>query len=215
MTNICEICGKEFEPTDKYHPKQKTCSRQCQIIKQKIFLKNYEKTAKRKEYCKNRRKTQKWKDWDKKYRQKQEYKNYRKNFMEKYAKTYQWKKWYEQHKPERRIADKKYRDRTRSEILSKFTNGKNCCEGLNGAECTSNCGPNGTNPNKIDLLELDHINGGGNRHRKKTKRTNLYFWIFYNNIPKNGFRILCSNCNKIEKRRIAGKNKKDRIDILS
>lgn len=46
------------------------------------------------------------------------------------------------------------------------------------------------------FLCLDHINGGGNQHRKefKSKVFSLYKWIENNNFP-GGFQILCSNCN--------------------
>ena len=44
----------------------------------------------------------------------------------------------------------------------------------------------------LEFLTLDHINGGGNKHRKEVK--NLYRWIVRNNFPP-GFQVLCMNCN--------------------
>ncbi len=45
------------------------------------------------------------------------------------------------------------------------------------------------------FLSIDHIDGGGARHRKQTG-TSVYFykWLQANNYPK-GFQVLCSNCN--------------------
>lgn len=46
------------------------------------------------------------------------------------------------------------------------------------------------------FLTIDHINGGGTKHRRETKgggRT-TYRWILKNNFPI-GFQVLCMNCN--------------------
>ena len=47
---------------------------------------------------------------------------------------------------------------------------------------------------QIKFLEIDHINGGGNEHRKTMEGTNIYLWLKKNNYPE-GFQVLCSNCN--------------------
>ena len=57
----------------------------------------------------------------------------------------------------------------------------------NKCEC---CGEN-----KKEFLCIDHINGGGFRHRKSIKGRSIYAWLRENNYPKEGFRILCHNCN--------------------
>jgi hypothetical protein len=47
------------------------------------------------------------------------------------------------------------------------------------------------------FLELDHIEGGGNAHRRKILKEEgkqFYDWIIKNNYP-SGFQLLCSNCN--------------------
>jgi hypothetical protein len=50
------------------------------------------------------------------------------------------------------------------------------------------------NESRYEFLSIDHIAGGGNKHRKgignKTWR-----WLIKNNFPP-GFRILCHNCNQ-------------------
>lgn len=44
------------------------------------------------------------------------------------------------------------------------------------------------------FLALDHINGGGHRHRKETGGGGFYIWLRRNGYPAV-FRILCHNCN--------------------
>jgi hypothetical protein len=65
--------------------------------------------------------------------------------------------------------------------IEHYSKGKNCCD------C---CGEN-----KIEFLSLDHINGGGGKHRKEIGSSNLPFWLIKNKFP-DGFRILCHNCNQ-------------------
>ncbi len=43
------------------------------------------------------------------------------------------------------------------------------------------------------FLTMDHINGGGIRHRKKIGMK-IHVWLFKNNFP-DGFQTLCFNCN--------------------
>ena len=51
---------------------------------------------------------------------------------------------------------------------------------------------------EIDLLTIDHIEGGGNKHRKKEGLSgagyNFYRWLKRNNFP-DGYQVLCWNCN--------------------
>lgn len=44
------------------------------------------------------------------------------------------------------------------------------------------------------FLCIDHLNGGGTRHRKQLGHGNIYEWLRKNNYP-SGFRVLCANCN--------------------
>jgi hypothetical protein len=48
-----------------------------------------------------------------------------------------------------------------------------------------------------EFLALDHVNGGGNDHRRfdtKGGGSKLYQWLKTNGYP-GGFRVLCHNCN--------------------
>ena len=46
------------------------------------------------------------------------------------------------------------------------------------------------------FLAIDHINGGGNKHRKSLGQAHCITprWYIKNNFPK-GFQVLCHNCN--------------------
>lgn len=53
--------------------------------------------------------------------------------------------------------------------------------------------------NRFEFLCLDHINGGGNKHRieisgSKNGGNQLYYWLKRNKYP-DGFQVLCHNCN--------------------
>lgn len=50
----------------------------------------------------------------------------------------------------------------------------------------------------IDCLTVDHIKGGGCKHIRDNKISNLYQWIIANNYP-NDFQILCWNCQSIKR----------------
>lgn len=80
-----------------------------------------------------------------------------------------------------------YYSRLRLEVLQKYGGDKPRCA------C---CGED-----HVEFLAIDHINGGGNKHRRsinKTKsgkmRHSVYSWLRQNRYP-DGFRILCHNCN--------------------
>jgi hypothetical protein len=46
----------------------------------------------------------------------------------------------------------------------------------------------------FEFLAIDHVNGGGTKHLREIK-TDLGSWLRKNNYPKEGFRVLCHNCN--------------------
>ena len=49
---------------------------------------------------------------------------------------------------------------------------------------------------EVKFLSLDHIDGGGNAHRREIGRgpTAIFGWLKRNNYPP-GFQVLCHNCN--------------------
>tara|TARA_Y100000310_G_scaffold309125_1_gene352923 strand:+ start:373 stop:915 length:543 start_codon:yes stop_codon:yes gene_type:complete len=50
----------------------------------------------------------------------------------------------------------------------------------------------------IRALSIDHIDGGGNDHRRKERIGNLYHWLWKNEYP-DGFQTLCMNCQFIKR----------------
>ena len=58
-----------------------------------------------------------------------------------------------------------------------------------------------------EFLTIDHIKGGGAKHRKELKRSGPFFysWLIKNLFP-DGFRILCWNCQYKERYRLTKRN---------
>jgi len=53
---------------------------------------------------------------------------------------------------------------------------------------------------RLPCLSIDHINGGGNEHRKQIGATaghGFYEWLRKNNFP-SGYQVLCMNCQFIK-----------------
>jgi len=61
-----------------------------------------------------------------------------------------------------------------------------------------------------DFLQIDHVNDDGNTHRRslsgKNQGCNIYTWLRKNGFPKEGFQLLCANCNtaKSKKKQLTG-----------
>lgn len=55
----------------------------------------------------------------------------------------------------------------------------------------NNCGEQ-----DIDVLCLDHLKGGGSKHRRSLRKEGIRFyeWIMRSGFPK-GYQVLCYNCN--------------------
>ncbi|KKM86751.1 hypothetical protein LCGC14_1275790, partial [marine sediment metagenome] len=71
---------------------------------------------------------------------------------------------------------KRQRELLRREALAAYGNKCQCC---------------GETDHRF--LSIDHINGGGNQHKKIT-HGNTCRWLRRNNFP-SGFQVLCYNCN--------------------
>lgn len=46
-----------------------------------------------------------------------------------------------------------------------------------------------------EFLSLDHIDGGGSKHRRELGNRNIYDWLHANNYPPIALQVLCHNCN--------------------
>ncbi len=103
---------------------------------------------------------------------------YRKNRDRIIARSLEWKKNNpEKHKEQHR----RYTQRLRARVLAKYGSGCACCGEA-----------------RLAFLTIDHIDGGGNKHRKELTGSgsgeHLYRWLRDNNYP-SGFQVLCWNCN--------------------
>ena len=45
------------------------------------------------------------------------------------------------------------------------------------------------------FLTIDHVNDDGASHRKAIGRARVYHWLKKHGYPKDGFQLLCFNCN--------------------
>lgn len=93
------------------------------------------------------------------------------------------KKYYDSHREKRIMASRNYSRNAKIKVISHYSNGTNKCN------C---CGES-----IMEFLSINHIHGGGVKHRKEIKRssgTTFYNWLIRNNFPE-GFDVLCMNCN--------------------
>lgn len=79
----------------------------------------------------------------------------------------------------RRSYKKEHRARLVAEVLRHY-----------GAYCVC-CGET-----DVACLSIDHVDGGGSKHRKKDRSaTDIYWWLRRNGYPP-GFQTMCHNCNR-------------------
>lgn len=90
-----------------------------------------------------------------------------------------FRRYYQCHKQKRNATSRQWHRNLRIAAIEHY--GKTCA-------C---CGES-----SLEFLCIDHISGGGNRHRKQVGcGRNFYSWLKKNNYPE-GFRTLCHNCNQ-------------------
>lgn len=79
----------------------------------------------------------------------------------------------------KRYAGQKYYDKVKRDVFRSYGDACECC-----------------GEKRPQFLSIDHTNGGGVKHRSEVvKARNIYRWLREQNYPKDGFRILCFNCN--------------------
>lgn len=86
-------------------------------------------------------------------------------------------RWRDKNPEMHREQCRRYRAQLKSRILSAY-----------GRKCTC-CGES-----TPEFLTLEHINGGGRKHRGKRAATSVYREVIKANFPKD-YTILCMNCN--------------------
>lgn len=90
----------------------------------------------------------------------------------------QSKKYYDNNRETIRLRRKREREVLRKDVLEHY-----------GGKCAC-CGEE-----EVKFLALDHVNGGGNAHRKLIGgNTQVYRVVRRTNFP-NGYQVLCHNCN--------------------
>lgn len=91
--------------------------------------------------------------------------------------VYKMRKWYAS--SEFRIKQAVKTQNLRKKVIAYYGNKCVCC-----------------GETEYTFLAIDHINGGGNEHRRKIKKngSNILKWLVTQNFPKE-FQILCHNCN--------------------
>lgn len=94
-----------------------------------------------------------------------------------------WKRaYYSRNREKMQVSKHQWTQHLRLEVLAHYAGRQLVC---------AHCGETDSR-----VLCLDHINGGGNQHRRELgKRSDSYWaWLKRNNYP-NGFQVLCWNCN--------------------
>lgn len=92
----------------------------------------------------------------------------------------EYNKEYRTNHPELKSKKKKYWIEYRLKVLNHYSNGE--------LKCTC-CGED-----TYEFLSIDHVNGGGNQHRKELGSKYIYSWLIQNDYPE-GYQVLCHNCN--------------------
>lgn len=78
-------------------------------------------------------------------------------------------------------------DHNRARIAANHRSERDRCIAHYGNVCAC-CGEH-----RYEFLCIDHIDGGGEQHRK-SGISKICRWLIRNNFP-SGFRVLCANCN--------------------
>jgi hypothetical protein len=88
------------------------------------------------------------------------------------------KQWYAENKSVHLANVRNNHRKLKLEVMSKYGTVCSCCSEA-----------------ELDFLAVDHIDGGGNDHRKIAgSGTRFYAWLRREGYPE-GFQVLCHNCN--------------------
>ena len=91
------------------------------------------------------------------------------------------KLWDAKNRPKISLRDKKKHLERRRDVIQAYGGKCSCCDDMHQ-----------------EFLTIDHINGDGKTHRQQLKsraQAHLYRYLQKENYPKDGFRLLCYNCN--------------------
>jgi hypothetical protein len=95
--------------------------------------------------------------------------------------TARQREWYQANLDRERALRRKYRQVAKRQAIDAYGGVCACC-----AE------------HRIELLAIDHINGGGKEHRRQSSAVGarFYSWLRREGYPQGELRVLCHNCNQ-------------------
>lgn len=103
-----------------------------------------------------------------------------------------FKEWYIKNKDKNREKSKKFRTENRDRLTKRrreiYYQTRRKILDMYGGVCQC-CGEK-----EIKFLCIDHIGGGGKKHREQINKENIYRWL-YAREKLSGFQVLCHNCN--------------------
>jgi hypothetical protein len=128
---------------------------------------------------------EKQKEYKKAYRRRHPEKDIEYRIAHKKEKAVLLKAWRKNNPEKCKAALNKYNHKIKKEVLTYYGNGILAC---------TLCGFD-----NLVALSIDHINGGGCKHRKEVGMGGVIFyrWLKKNNFPI-GYRTLCYNCQMVE-----------------
>ncbi|KKN71801.1 hypothetical protein LCGC14_0416550, partial [marine sediment metagenome] len=89
------------------------------------------------------------------------------------------KKHSQAYRERRNELNRKRRQALKIEVLTHYSNGKCACV---------RCGFD-----DLMALSIDHIEGGGAKHRREIRGLTIYYWLTLQGFP-SGYQVLCMNC---------------------
>ncbi len=105
------------------------------------------------------------------------------------------KKWYAEHKEEKKVYDKNNRTEAVKEKIRAQHKERNILRKAQAFDLLGDkCAICGFDDERA--LEVDHINGGGYKERLKIKSVGIYRKIIIGEV--DNYQLLCSNCNSIK-----------------
>lgn len=86
--------------------------------------------------------------------------------------------WYAANREKANASSRESQRKARNKVIEAY-----------GGKCTC-CGEP-----RNHFLSLEHVNGGGRKHRQSLGNKQLWFYILKEGCPKDKYTILCFNCN--------------------
>jgi hypothetical protein len=122
---------------------------------------------------------------------------YRREYMREYSKRPKWKEYLKEYRIKRYRGDTEYREREKNRNKALYWEKRLSIINLLGGKCVR-CGF--SDPR---ALQIDHINGGGEKELKGFKHNTTAYYKYILDIIQSGknkeYQLLCANCNMIKR----------------